>query len=29
VTDRHEVVVVGGGQASLATAYFLTQQSRD
>jgi putative flavoprotein involved in K+ transport len=29
VTDRHEVVVVGGGQAGLAIGYFLAQQGRD
>jgi uncharacterized protein with NAD-binding domain and iron-sulfur cluster len=29
VTARHEGVVVGDGQASLAIAYFLTQQGRD
>jgi len=29
VTERHEVVVVGGGQAGLAIGYFLKQQGRD
>jgi putative flavoprotein involved in K+ transport len=29
VTRRHEVVVVGGGQAGLAIGYFLRQQGRD
>jgi putative flavoprotein involved in K+ transport len=29
VTDRHEVIVVGGGQAGLAVGYFLRQQGRD
>src|SRR5438067_1489628 len=28
-TDRHDVIVVGGGQAGLAMGYFLTQQGRD
>jgi putative flavoprotein involved in K+ transport len=28
-TKRHDVVVVGGGQAGLAIGYFLTQQGRD
>jgi putative flavoprotein involved in K+ transport len=27
--DRHEVIVVGGGQAGLALGYFLTRQGRD
>ena len=29
MTDRHEVIVVGGGQAGLAIGYFLSQQRRD
>jgi putative flavoprotein involved in K+ transport len=29
VTERHEVVVVGGGQAGLAIGYYLAQQGRD
>jgi putative flavoprotein involved in K+ transport len=29
LTDRHDVVVVGGGQAGLAMGYFLAQQGRD
>src|SRR3954454_526594 len=29
VTNRHEVIVVGGGQAGLAMGYFLAQQGRD
>ncbi len=29
VTDRHEVIVVGGGQAGLAMGYFLRRQGRD
>lgn len=29
VTDRHEVIVVGGGQAGLAMGYFLREQGRD
>jgi putative flavoprotein involved in K+ transport len=29
VSKRHEVVVVGGGQAGLAIGYFLRQQGRD
>ena len=29
VTERHEVVVVGGGQAGLAIGHFLKQQGRD
>jgi putative flavoprotein involved in K+ transport len=29
VTDRHEVIVVGGGQAGLAMSYFLRRQGRD
>jgi putative flavoprotein involved in K+ transport len=29
VTDRHEVIVVGGGQAGLAMGYFLARQGRD
>jgi putative flavoprotein involved in K+ transport len=29
VTDRREVIVVGGGQAGLALGYFLRQQERD
>jgi putative flavoprotein involved in K+ transport len=29
VTGRHEVVVVGGGQAGLAIGYFLAQEGRD
>jgi putative flavoprotein involved in K+ transport len=29
VAERHEVVVVGGGQAGLAVGYFLKQQGRD
>ena len=29
VTDRHEVVVVGGGQAGLAIGYFLARHGRD
>jgi len=28
-TGRHEVIVVGGGQAGLAIGYFLAQQGRD
>jgi putative flavoprotein involved in K+ transport len=28
-SERHEVVVVGGGQAGLAIGYFLRQQGRD
>jgi putative flavoprotein involved in K+ transport len=28
-TERHDVVVVGGGQAGLAIGYFLAQQGRD
>jgi ribulose 1,5-bisphosphate synthetase/thiazole synthase len=27
-SDRHEVLVVGGGQAGLAIGYFLAQQGR-
>ena len=26
---RHDVIVVGGGQAGLATSYYLTQQGRE
>ena len=29
VTSRHEVIVVGGGQAGLAMGYFLREQGRD
>lgn len=29
MTDRHEVIVVGGGETGLATGYFLAQQGRD
>jgi putative flavoprotein involved in K+ transport len=29
VTDRHEVIVVGGGQAGLAMGHFLAQRGRD
>ena len=29
LTDRHDVIVVGGGQAGLALGYFLAQQGRD
>ncbi|MGH8968457.1 MAG: flavin-containing monooxygenase [Actinomycetes bacterium] len=29
MTDRHDVVVIGGGQAGLAISYFLAQQDRD
>src|SRR5918994_4920484 len=29
VGNRHEVVVVGGGQSALAIGYFLKQQARD
>ena len=29
VTDRHEVMVVGGGQAGLAMGYFLAQHGHD
>jgi putative flavoprotein involved in K+ transport len=29
ITERHDVVVVGGGQAGLAIGYFLAQQGRD
>jgi putative flavoprotein involved in K+ transport len=29
ITNHHEVVVVGGGQAGLAVGYFLAQQGRD
>jgi putative flavoprotein involved in K+ transport len=29
VTDRLETIVIGGGQAGLATSYFLTQRSRE
>src|SRR3954466_8215207 len=29
VTQRREVVVIGGGQAGLAIGYYLTQQVRD
>jgi putative flavoprotein involved in K+ transport len=28
-TDRHEVIVIGGGQAGLAIGYFLAKQGRD
>ena len=29
MTDRHDVIVVGGGQAGLAVGYYLKQQGRD
>ena len=29
MTDHHDVVVIGGGQAGLAISYFLTRQDRD
>src|ERR671937_2205082 len=29
MTERHDVIVVGGGQAGLAIGYFLAQQGRD
>src|SRR3954462_14173769 len=28
MTEHHEVIVVGGGQAGLAVGYFLAQQNR-